>query len=150
MMGCFLSLKPCFEDIDSTDASGNCSDPSFCIVNLVAIYREGNSDFLKGWYFIEPAPGVSNPFPVEASNDLSFTLLRKKNSDYYWNLASFPPGPLPQSALLYSPSGRLVSLVPVRANAGIFDQSISPGMYLLAVLLNDNRTVTQRIIFTQP
>jgi hypothetical protein len=131
--------------------TNNFSTPMMCgYINLVAIYREGNSDFLKGWYFIEPAPGVSNPFPVEASNDLSFTLLRKKNSDYYWNRASFPPGTLPQSATLYSTSGRLVSRVPIGVNAGIFDQSISPGMYLLAVLLNDNRTVTQQIIFTQP
>jgi len=116
-------------------------------INIIAVYNDGRSDFLKGWtkndnLFTEAAPSVSSYTYTVNPNTL---LLRKTSNGYRIDLNGLSGANLPESIIFYSLSGRQIARIDGIKN----DQPLLPVpdakvVSLFKMIFPDNHAISGR------
>ncbi|HUI93884.1 MAG TPA: hypothetical protein VLX68_16695 [Chitinivibrionales bacterium] len=122
-------------------------------LNLAAVYTEGKSDFLEGWfYFYTTAVGVQNR--VTGSREFQYKLAVAKNcSGFAFNVYPSIANGSSASFSIFSPAGRqLARFTDINSSANVwnpFAQHLGPGLYIVKAELPDRTVLTRPFIYTK-
>jgi ligand-binding sensor domain-containing protein len=145
----------------STKVSASCytgMPSSFCLTqfryyNLVAVYAEGKSDFLKGWtYFYSTAVDVNKSLegPVNRQNKI---LILQSSKSFFITLNFSPDKTLPSSLIIYNITGQQIARIStIKNNSFFFNTSncnLAEGLYIVKAELPDRTVLTQPFMVTK-
>jgi Two component regulator propeller len=125
----------------------------FRYLNLVAVYSEGNSDFLHGWYyFYSTADGVRR-FSQEAGRSESKITIQRVPGGFFVLIQSSETNGKVPSASVYNMAGRLVARFSNFQNNRFFlsdsKWNLTQGLYIAKVELPNKAVLSKTFMFTR-
>jgi hypothetical protein len=118
--------------------------------NLVAVYTEGKSEFLKGW--TRPIPDGVKQNSQSTEKPQNALIIKKTSGGYLVSLPSSSPTNLFQSLTIYNAMGKKIFGFPSSKNNQVFmktsDQKASEGFYIARLELSDKTSYSRRFILS--
>jgi hypothetical protein len=135
----------------ATIYTGRISDLSY--FNLVAVYSEGNSDFLQGWTMSKPVVDrIKNIAPVTNSLSNKITL-KKSPTGLIFDFHLLHENTKPLSINIYTISGRQVAGFSSVNNRRLFwntsHSNLPEGTYIIRAVLPDRSSLSQPFMLTK-
>jgi hypothetical protein len=120
-------------------------------INMVAVYENGKSDFLKGWMKEPMLIGVSRPASPNVDFRPYITVAKNPHTGYCFEISPTSANASPQSIAIYSNSGCLVTdLKEARGGQYFWNPKLSAtpkGLYIVKALFPDNSIVSRQFMF---
>jgi hypothetical protein len=121
-------------------------------LNLVAVYSEGKSDFLKGWSNYSPPLGLDkfSGHRIKSPNKMD---IRKVIGGLYVDMKLSQGNVLPVSLAIYNITGQRIAQFSNIRNTPIFwntsQQNLAEGLYLIRAELSDRNVINRMFMFTR-
>jgi hypothetical protein len=122
------------------------SGPIGMYFNLVAVYNDGKSDFLKGWTEYPRMIGIapsSNPHSQRPYSEL--VKIRNSSNGYRIDLGGLSGANLPESIIFYSLSGRQIARIDgIKGGQPLLPVPYAQGVSLFKMIFPGNHVISGR------
>jgi hypothetical protein len=137
----------------TTTASGAFVGEQAGYINLVAVYAEGKSDFLKGWVKRIGFPDDAKPNANQTEQLKNNLEIKKILTGFYITFQSFPQTSGFSSLSIYNLSGtKVAGFSNIQGNRVFWkttDRNLAQGQYIVRLELPDKRVVSGRMVYSK-
>jgi hypothetical protein len=137
----------------TTMTNGNFVEDVPECINLVAVYAEGKSDFLQGWF----KPTIF-PVGIKSSTNQTEKLqsnfkIRKAPNGFYFTLEAFPQTSGSSSLSIFNMTGtKVAEFTGIKSNQVFWKTSgrnLAQGQYIVQLGLPDKRVFSSRLVYSR-
>jgi hypothetical protein len=117
--------------------------------NVVAVYREGQSEFLTGWVQLPSLNGISPSGIVKSDQEHDAITIRKTTAGYSFSFPAVANKAALVSAAIFDPAGHEVSPIIGNGNNSLLWNSPVEGVYAIRLTLTNGKSFARQFIVTK-